>query len=432
MPPKRQADGAASHCPPSAKKSRKVWKTPAEKKRAESNRTNPRKSLTPLYTVRKDGSKQYGPKPFQKRLHKWQKHVTQTQWKELNTLSPHCRACNGNNSQGHLGDAACVRGREYIKKLKKLIKDKKKPTLVPAAPAALPSVAQVCVADKSDSDDGSDLSCDSGNDSVNDSFSDSDDDSAYDDDDDSGGTSNDATNVCVSFEKDITSYVEKNEVQKVLKRVVKSFGSGAVVWLHDDCPDVTRGGLPKAVAKPVKDYFVSHHAERNQSRKDLCAANGKVKELETELKKEREKNQAECKRLEEEHKKKEAEQKDLLSRTTAELNLAKDMANTYVKANEVLEANVAELRAKLKEADKVAAESIKAQAIKADELKKLHVEERKNMQNIFFVHAKRKIKEAYELGTKRGAQAFLQASAAALNLSLVPQQQPSGNSAGNA
>ena len=106
-------------------------------------------------------------------------------------------------------------------------------------------------------------------------------------------------NKCVrdSFSKDITSYVETIEVQKVLKRIVRSFGSGAVVWVHDDCPDVTRGGLPKAVAKPVKDYFVNHHERARKSRKDLFAANSRVKELETELKNEREKNQAERNRL---------------------------------------------------------------------------------------------------------------------------------------
>lgn len=214
----------------------------------------------------------------------------------------------------------------------------------------------------------------------------------------------------------------------MLKRVVRSFGSGAVVWLHDDCPDVTRGGLPKAVAKPLKDYFVNHHKERTKSREDLCAAKSKVNELETELKKEREKNQAERNRLREEQKKIEAQQKELLARTTApitaELNLAKDMMNTYIKANEVLKASVAGMRAKLKEADKVAAECIKAQAIKAHELKR--------MKYYFLVQLRKKVQKAYDVGAKDGATSFLQQGAAALNLSLVPQQQPSSNTAGNA
>jgi seryl-tRNA synthetase len=194
--------------------------------------------------------------------------------------------------------------------------------------------------------------------------------------------------------------------------------------------------LPKAVAKPVKDYFLNNHEEREKSRKDLFAANHKVKELETELKNEREKNQAERNRLREEHKKIEAEQKELLARTTAritaELKIAKDMVDTYIKANEVLEAYIAELRANLKEADKIAAESIKAQAIKADELKKQHAKEMESRINSIRSYGHKKIREAYELGTKRGAQAFLQQSAAAMNLSLVPQQQPSSNSTGNA
>ena len=67
---------------------------------------------------------------------------------------------------------------------------------------------------------------------------------------------------------------------------------------------------------------------------------------------------------------------------------AKDLV--FVKANEVLEANVAELRAKLKEADKVAAESIKAQASKAEELKKLFVKRMKERRITLWLRLRRK------------------------------------------
>ena len=91
-----------------------------------SARVDPKISLTPLWRILKDGSKQYGPKPSQARLHHWQKSVTQAEWKRINELSPACRACNGNNSQGHIKDKFCNKARSYIRLLKNREKIRKK------------------------------------------------------------------------------------------------------------------------------------------------------------------------------------------------------------------------------------------------------------------------------------------------------------------
>ena len=72
----------------------------------------------------------YGPDPDRKaKTHDWQKDFTQKEWKKIQGMSPHCRACHGFNNQPHTKDEFCVKAREWTKKRRKYYWAKKKKAL---------------------------------------------------------------------------------------------------------------------------------------------------------------------------------------------------------------------------------------------------------------------------------------------------------------
>ena len=80
---------------------------------------NPKLSTTPLFTSLEDGKKWYGPRP-NSRHHEWHNYMTKKDWKQVHLISPYCRACNGNTSQGHANTKRCRKARKVIESIKKI------------------------------------------------------------------------------------------------------------------------------------------------------------------------------------------------------------------------------------------------------------------------------------------------------------------------
>ena len=282
MSAKRKALGLAYPRPEHPnKKPRKVRQTPAEKRRAKTNKknkTDPRISLSPLYTVREDGGIWYGPKPGSRAvaaLRIWQRNLTQEQWKNMNSLSPQCRACNGNTSQGHYGDEACQKACAYAKELKKCFSAKKKSSVASGAY----QTRVVRMRDKLESDNEDDLVS---NDEDN---SRSDDDAGAASDASDAGAASDATNASPDTPSD-----QADAEQRALIRILKRHPRGVMLWLHDN--NCGLDGEPKVDVEPMTVFFSAHREERARATKEQARLREEVKELQAQLQTERDGNQA--------------------------------------------------------------------------------------------------------------------------------------------
>ena len=83
----------------------------------------------PLYWKTKNGTLMYGPKPGLARIPAYHSFFTQKEWKHVFEMSPYCKACNGNGSQGHSNSKKCKKARKWIsafvkdQRLKKKMKE---------------------------------------------------------------------------------------------------------------------------------------------------------------------------------------------------------------------------------------------------------------------------------------------------------------------